>query len=90
MTTLNTEPNMAAPDDFYERSDRAAPRSLGRRERARQRETVLLLANHIGDPEVLAAAMAAAREDVGAPESDHEALHPIHPRRRHAQPAGAR
>ena len=23
MTTLNTEPNLAAPDDFYERADRA-------------------------------------------------------------------
>jgi len=66
MTTLNTEPNMAAPDDFYEDLI-ALHRDLSEGESARvNAKLVLLLANHIGDPEVLAAAMAAARQDVVA------------------------
>ena len=66
MTTLNTEPNMAAPDDFYEDLI-ALHRDLSEGESALvNAKLVLLLANHIGDPEVLAAAMAAARQDVVA------------------------
>ena len=63
MGTLVTEPNIAAPDDFYERLielhrglDAAASARLNAR-------LILLLANHIGDAEVLAQAMAAARDD---------------------------
>ena len=67
MATLNTESNMTAPDDFYE-SLIALHRDLTENESALvNAKLVLLLANHIGDPEVVAAAMAAAREDVGAP-----------------------
>jgi len=66
MAALNTGPNMAAPDDFYEDLI-ALHRDLSEEESALvNAKLVLLLANHIGDPEVLAAAMAAAREDVAA------------------------
>ena len=64
MATLNTEPNLAAPDDFYEDLI-ALHRGLSEAESALvNAKLVLLLANHVGDPEVLAAAMAAARADV--------------------------
>ncbi len=66
MATLNTDPNVQAPDDFYEDLI-ALHRDLSERESALvNAKLVLLLANHIGDPEVLAAAMAAARADVAA------------------------
>ena len=66
MATLNAEPNIASPDNFYEELI-ALHRDLSEKESARvNAKLVLLLANHIGDPEVLAAAMAAAREDVVA------------------------
>ena len=67
MATLNTESNMTAPDDFYE-SLIALHRDLTENESALvNAKLILLLANHIGDPEVIAAAMDAAREDLGAP-----------------------
>ena len=67
MATLNTEPNMKAPDDFYEQLI-ALHRDLSESESALvNAKLVLLLANHIGDAEALAAAMAAAHEDVVAP-----------------------
>ena len=67
MATLNTEPNIKAPDDFYEQLI-ALHRDLPESESALvNAKLVLLLANHIGDAGVLAAAMAAAREDVVAP-----------------------
>ena len=66
MATLNTDPNIQAPDDFYEDLI-ALHRDLSESESALvNAKLVLLLANHIGDPEVLAAAMAAARADVAA------------------------
>jgi hypothetical protein len=61
MATLNTEPNIAAPDDFYERLI-AMHRGLSDADSALvNAKLVLLLANHIGDPDVLGQAMAAAR-----------------------------
>ncbi|MEO8675081.1 MAG: DUF2783 domain-containing protein [Casimicrobiaceae bacterium] len=64
MATLNTEPNIPAPDDFYQDLI-ALHRDLSEGESALvNAKLVLLLANHIGDPEVLAAAMAAANVDV--------------------------
>ncbi len=73
MTTLNTEPNLAAPDDFYERLI-ATHRGLSDEESVLvNAKLVLLLANHIGDAAVLAEALAAAREDVGPPLTRDEA-----------------
>ena len=66
MATLNTEPNIPAPDDFYERLI-ATHRGLSDDESALvNAKLVLLLANHLGDPAVLAQAMSAARDGVGA------------------------
>jgi len=65
MATLNTEPNLLAPDDFYERLI-ATHRGLSDEESALvNAKLVLLLANHIGDADVLAQAMAAARDGMG-------------------------
>jgi hypothetical protein len=64
---LNTEPNLAAPDDFY-----AELIDLHRDLTAEQSalvnaKLILLLANQVGDAHVLRAALAAAREDVETP-----------------------
>jgi hypothetical protein len=67
MATLNTELNLPGPDDFYERLI-ATHRGLSDEQSALvNAKLVLLLANHIGDPGVLAEAMAAAREGIGNP-----------------------
>jgi hypothetical protein len=64
MATLNTEPNLAVPDDFYEQLI-ATHRGLSDDESALvNAKLVLLLANHIGDAKVLTQAMAAAREGI--------------------------
>ena len=66
MATLNTSPNLPAPDDFYERLI-ATHRDLTDAQSALvNAKLVLLLANHIGDADVLAQALAAAREDIPA------------------------
>ena len=64
MTTLNTTPNLAAPDDFYEELIGLHRGLTDAQSALVNAKLILLLANHIGDPEVLRAAMAAAREDV--------------------------
>ena len=65
MTTLRTEPGLPDPDGFYEQLI-ALHRGLSDAESALvNAKLVLLLANHIGDPAVLAQAMAAARRGVG-------------------------
>ncbi len=67
MGTLNTGPNLPAPDDFYEELI-GAHRGLSDGESALvNAKLVLLLANHIGDREVLAQALAAARGGIGEP-----------------------
>ena len=64
MSILNTEPNLPAPDDFYDELI-ALHRDLTAEESAQvNARLILLLANHIGDAAVLRAAMAAAREAV--------------------------
>lgn len=63
---LNTEPNLPAPDEFYEQLI-ATHRGLSDAQSALvNAKLVLLLANHIGDPAVLAQAMAAARDGVAS------------------------
>ena len=64
MGSLNIEPNVAAPDDFYQ-----ALIDLHRDLSDEQSELVnarliLLLANHIGDLDVLREAMRRAREGI--------------------------
>ncbi|GMU71615.1 MAG: DUF2783 domain-containing protein [Burkholderiales bacterium] len=66
MAALDTEPRIADPDGFYERLI-AAHRGLDDGQSALvNAKLVLLLANHIGDADVLAQAIEAAREDVVA------------------------
>jgi hypothetical protein len=66
MATLNTEANIAAPDDFYERLI-ATHRGLTDAQSALvNAKLILVLANHIGDADVLAEAMAAACDGVSA------------------------
>ncbi len=58
---LNTEPNIGRPDDFYEALidlHRGLTEEQSRQTNAR---LILLLANHIGDMEVLSEAMKAAK-----------------------------
>lgn len=56
-----TEPNLAAPDDFYA-ALAALHRGLSEAESAKANaKLVLLLANHIGDADVLEEALALAR-----------------------------
>ena len=64
MATLVTTPNLASPDDFYEALI-DLHRDLSDAQSALvNAKLVLLLANHVGDADVLTAAMKAAREDV--------------------------
>ena len=63
---LNTEPNLAAPDDFYQELVDLHRGLTDEQSALVNARLILLLANHIGDHAVLRAAMAAAREDLGA------------------------
>ncbi|MEO8755170.1 MAG: DUF2783 domain-containing protein, partial [Casimicrobiaceae bacterium] len=61
MAVLTTDLNLAAPDDFYEEL-LAVHRELTDAQSALvNARLILLLANHIGDADVLRAAMVAAR-----------------------------
>ena len=63
MATLNLEPNIARPDDFYEALIELH-RDLTPEESAKvNAKLVLLLANHVGDLDVLNEAFAAAAAD---------------------------
>ena len=63
---LNSEPNLASPDDFYEELIDLHRDLTDEQSALVNAKLILLLANHIGDLGVLRAAMAAAREDVVA------------------------
>ena len=63
MPTLNVEPNLSRPDDFYE-SLIAMHRDLAPEQSAKvNARLILLLANHIGDAAVLEQALQAAATD---------------------------
>ena len=65
--TLNSEPNIAAPDDFYQDLI-DLHRDLTDEESALvNAKLILLLANQVGDTAILRAAIAAAREDLPRP-----------------------
>ena len=75
MTKLLTDPNLPDPDAFYEQLI-AMHHGLSDAESALvNAKLVLLLANHIGDPAVLAQAMTAARHGVASPRPNG---HPNH------------
>lgn len=58
---LNTEPNIARPDDFYQALIDAHAGLDGRESAALNARLILLLANQVGDLETLKAAIAAAK-----------------------------
>ncbi len=61
---LNTEPNLAQPDDIYEALV-AVHRDLApEQSRLLNAKLILLLANHIGDSVVLREAIAKARQGI--------------------------
>jgi len=64
--TLNLEPNIASPDDFYQELIDLHRDLTDEQSATVNAKLILLLSNHIGDMEVLRTAMAAAREDVAA------------------------
>ena len=66
--TLNTQPNIPAPDDFYQELV-DMHRDLSEQQSALvNAKLILLLANHVGDPAVLREAMRAARQDIAPDE----------------------
>jgi len=62
--TLNIEPNIAAPDDFYEALIETHRDLSAEQSHLVNAKLILLLANHIGDLTVLRQAMARARAGV--------------------------
>lgn len=62
---LITEPNLSAPDDFYEALIDTHRDLSPEASHALNARLVLLLANHIGSLEVLREALAVARRDAG-------------------------
>jgi len=59
---LNTEPNIERPDDFYEALINLHRDLSEEQSRQLNARLILLLANHIGDMDVLSEAMKAAAE----------------------------
>jgi Protein of unknown function (DUF2783) len=71
--TLNTQPNIPAPDDFYQELV-DMHRDLSEQQSALvNAKLILLLANHVGDLAILREAMRAARQDI-APEANAEGI----------------
>lgn len=66
MQSLNTEPNLPAPDDFYEELIGMHRGLTDAQSALVNAKFILLLANHIGDPAILRAAIAAARDGVAS------------------------
>ena len=60
MTDLNTAPNLTTPDDFYDALLAAHDGLTKAQSDALNARLILILANHIGDPQVLRQALAAA------------------------------
>ena len=65
MTTLNTDANLPAPDDFYAALIALHHDLKPDESRSVNAKLILLLANHIGDHAVLLVALAKARATLG-------------------------
>jgi hypothetical protein len=65
---LNTQPNLSAPDDFYEALIDTHKNLSAEESHALNARLVLLLANHIGALPVLRQALQAARDALTVPE----------------------
>ncbi len=64
MRTLNIEPNIARADDFYEALIDTHRDLTGAQSQMVNAKLILLLANHIGDIDILREAMQRARDGV--------------------------
>jgi hypothetical protein len=64
--SLNTEPNIARPDDFYQALIDAHAGLTDEQSAALNARLILLLANQVGDLDTLRAAIAAARDSVAS------------------------
>jgi hypothetical protein len=64
MAELNTDLNLISPDDFYEMLVELHRDLSEEQSELVNARLILLLANHIGDMEVLREAVRVAREDV--------------------------
>lgn len=62
MSTLNKAPNIARPDDFYARLLAAHDGKSKAESDALNARLVLILANHVGEPDVLEQAITLAAE----------------------------
>ena len=66
---LNTQPNIPAPDDFYQELVDMHRNLTEQQSALVNAKLILLLANHVGDLAILREAMRAARQDI-APEAN--------------------
>ena len=66
MSTLNLENNFASPDDFYELLIDAHRELTEEQSALLNAKLILLLANQVGDLDVLKAALALARQGCGS------------------------
>jgi hypothetical protein len=64
--SLNTEPNIARPDDFYQALIDAHVGLTEAQSAALNARLILLLANQVGDLDTLRAAIVAARDSVAS------------------------
>ncbi|TNF19474.1 MAG: DUF2783 domain-containing protein [Rhodobacteraceae bacterium] len=62
MSRLNTDPNIVRPDDFYARLLAVHEGRTKEESDALNARLILILSNHIGDPEVLDQALDLAAE----------------------------
>lgn len=62
--SLNTEPNFANPDDFYESLIDMHRDLTPEQSQMANARLILLLANHIGDIHILRSAMSTARAEL--------------------------
>ena len=67
---LNIEPNIAAPDDFYEALIETHRGLSAEQSALVNAKLILLLANQVGDLDVLREAMARARDGIVPADSD--------------------
>lgn len=74
---LNTQPNLARPDDFYEALIDMHRDLDDAQSQSANAQLILLLANHIGDHAVLLEAMRHAREGVSDAPGQGAEPHPL-------------
>jgi hypothetical protein len=67
---LNTQPNLARPDDFYEALIEMHRDLDEAQSQSANAQLILLLANHVGDHEVLMEALLHARAGAMTPSSN--------------------